>query len=128
MTKQEFEKRTITKVTEKEFDYIHSLYLLTAMDKDEFCRHYISLGDGEILRQVYACAVSSEIMRKEEHKMMDYIAGFLIGKAHAYNDTDFYNEAVRLIGQKEVTRKTLESGMPLWEEDAKFLKELLIEK
>lgn len=115
-------------VSEREFDYIHSLYMHTSMDKDEFCEHYIASGDGKILREVHARAVSEGMMHREAKNMLDYVATFLVGKAHAYNDTDLYNEAVRIIGQSEVTRKTLEEGLPLWEEDTKFLKELLTQK
>ena len=111
-----------------EFDYIRSLYMHTSMDKDEFCEHYIASGDSKILREVHARAVSEGMMHREAKNMLDYVATFLVGKAHAYDDTDLYNEAVRIIGQGEVTRKTLEGGLPLWEEDTKFLKELLTEK
>lgn len=115
-------------VSEREFDYIHSLYMHTGMDKDEFCEHYITSGDGRILREVHARAVSEGVLHREAKNMLDYVATLLIGKAHAYDDTDLYNEAVRIIGQSEVTRKTLEEGLPLWEEDTKFLKELLTQK
>ena len=48
-------------------------------------------------------------------------AEFLIGKASAYNDTDFYNKAVKLVGQKEVVTRKIKMGLPLWEEDVQYI-------
>ena len=53
------------------------------------------------------------------------LAEFLIGKACAYEDTDFYREAVKLIGQREVTLMKLRMDLPLWDEDKAYLKEIL---
>lgn len=125
MTQQEFEQRTQIKVSWEEFDYINSLYMSTDMDKDEFCRHYITSGDGEILRKVNEHAEKYETLYWEAKKMISSVSDILICKAHAYDDTNLYNEAVRLIGQKAVTRRTLEMGLPLWDEDKEFLNELL---
>ena len=49
------------------------------------------------------------------------LAIFLIGKACAYDDTDFYKEAVRLIGQRAVTVHKVRAGLPLWEEDINYI-------
>ena len=125
MTQQEFEQRTQIKVSWDKFNYINSLYMNTDMDKDEFCRHYITSGDGEILRKVNEHAEKYEMLYWEAKKMISYVSGILIGKAHAYDDTDLYNEAVRMVGQKAVTRGTIEMGLPLWDEDKEFLNELL---
>lgn len=125
MTQQEFEQRTQIKVSWDKFNYINSLYMNTDMDKDEFCRHYITSGDGEILRKVNEHAEKYETLYWEAKRMISYVSEILIGKAHAYEDTDLYNEAVRLIGQKEVTRRTIEMGLPLWNEDKEYLNGLL---
>jgi len=53
------------------------------------------------------------------------VAEFLIGKACAYEDTDFYKQAVKLVGQKKVTRMKLEMDLPLWKEDKEYIKENL---
>lgn len=53
------------------------------------------------------------------------LAEFLLGKATAYNDTDFYREAVRLIGRKAAVLYKVKSGLPLWEEDVVCLEEVL---
>ncbi|WP_170957586.1 hypothetical protein [Duncaniella freteri] len=36
-------------------------------------------------------------------------------------DTDFRREAVRLIGEREAVRLTMEEGYPLWDEDRAFI-------
>lgn len=50
---------------------------------------------------------------------------FLIGKSRAYDDTDFRRKAVKLVGERKVVLTTMEMGLPLWEEDMKFIKENL---
>lgn len=45
------------------------------------------------------------------------LTDFLIGKAHAYDDTDFRKEAVGLVGEMEVVKRIIELGLPLWDED-----------
>lgn len=74
MTQKEFEDRTGLKPTPEEFNYIHALYMNTAMDKDEFCE-----------------------------------------------DTDFYKQAVKMIGQREVTLRKIKMALPLWEEDMDYI-------
>lgn len=56
------------------------------------------------------------------------IAEFLVGKACAYEDTDFYREAVKLIGQRDVTLMKMRMDLPLWDEDKKYLIEVLADK
>ena len=51
------------------------------------------------------------------HIFIDNLTDFLIGKAHAYDDTDFRKEAVGLVGEMEVVKRTIELGLPLWDED-----------
>ena len=51
------------------------------------------------------------------------MADFLIGKAHAYNDSDFRREAVRLVGDKQVVLRTLSMELTLWDEDKDYIKD-----
>ena len=103
MTQQEFMERTGITPTAEDFDYIHAVYLNTSMNKDEFCKDFKKHGDSRIIRDVH----------------VDNLTDFLIGKAHAYDDTDtdFRKEAVRLAGEVEVVKRTIELGLPLWDED-----------
>ena len=56
---------------------------------------------------------------KELHDMES--VEFLLGKADVYKDTDFYKEAVKLIGEKEVVLTKVRMGLPLWEEDMEYI-------
>lgn len=46
---------------------------------------------------------------------------FLLGKSRAYNDTDFRNEAIKLVGEKEVVMRTIYLNLPLWNEDKEYI-------
>ena len=61
----------------------------------------------------------------QEQERKNDLAEFLIGKSRAYNDTDFRNEAVRLIGEKETIKKTIEMGLQLWDEDKYILLQII---
>ena len=78
MTQQEFEQRTQMKVSWDKFNYINSLYMNTDMDKDEFCRHYITSDDGEILRKVNEHAEKYETLYWEAKRMISYVSEILI--------------------------------------------------
>ena len=62
-----------------------------------------------------------EMKCERQKNAINELADFLIGKAHAYNDTDFRNQAVRLVGKVEVVKRTIELGLPLWDEDRKIV-------
>lgn len=78
-----------------------------------------------MLRDVHARAVNFELQDKQKQALIEEVAEFLIGKACAYEDTDFYKQAVKLVGQKKVTRMKLEMDLPLWKEDKEYIKENL---
>lgn len=63
-------------------------------------------------------------MRKRDNDLAD----FLIGKAHAYDDTDFRNQAVALVGETDVVKRTIELGLPLWDEDRKHILSIINEQ
>ena len=69
-------------------------------------------------------ATLKESMRQRNSDLTD----FLIGKAHAYDDTDFRKEAVRLAGEVEVVKRTIELGLPLWDEDRKVVLSMIEEQ
>lgn len=125
MTQKEFMERTGIAPTSEEFYYIHAVYLNTSMDKDEFCKDFKKYGGSSVLRDVHARAVNFELQDKQKQALIEEVAEFLIGKACAYEDTDFYKQAVKLVGQKKVTRMKLEMDLPLWNEDKEYIKENL---
>lgn len=128
MLQKEFEERTGIKPTEEEFDYIHAVYLNTSMNKDEFCEDFKKHGDSRITRDVHVRVLNYKMKCERQKNAITELADFLIGKAHAYDDTDFRNQAVKLVGEREVVRRTIELGLPLWDEDRKCILSMIDEK
>ena len=128
MLQKEFEERTGIKPTEEEFDYIHAVYLNTSMNKDEFCEDFKKHGDSRITRDVHVRVLNYKMKCERQKNAINELADFLIGKAHAYDDTDFRNQAVKLVGEREVVRRTIELGLPLWDEDRKCILSMIDEK
>ena len=77
------------------------------------------------MRDVHARAVNFKLQAAEQQAVIEEMAEFLIGKACAYEDTDFYRQAIKLVGQQKVTRMKLEMDLPLWDEDKEYIKENL---
>ena len=79
-----------------------------------------------ITEQAYDMAMSKIKAMKEQKSERDMeLAELLLGKAEAYDDTDFYNQAVNLIGMKEVISAKLRMDLPLWKEDKAYISENL---
>lgn len=128
MTQQEFMERTGITPTEEEFDYIHAVYLNTSMNKDEFCKEWKKYGDSRIIRDVHVRVLNYEMECERQKNAINELADFLIGKAHAYDDTDFRNQAVKLVGEMDVVKRTIELGLPLWDEDRKVVLSIIEEQ
>ena len=128
MTQQEFMERTGITPTVEDFDYIHAVYLNTSMNKDEFCKDFKKHGDSRIIRDVHVRVLNYEMKCERQKEVIDNLPDFLIGKAHAYEDTDFRKEAVRLVGEVEVVKRTIELGLPLWDEDRKVVLSMVEEQ
>ena len=128
MTQKEVEERTGIIPTAEEFDYIHAVYMNTSMDKDAFCKEYKKHGESRIIREVHVRVLNYEMKCERQKNAINELADFLIGKAHAYNDTDFRNQAVRLVGKVEVVKRTIELGLPLWDEDRKIVLSMIEEQ
>lgn len=130
MTQKEFEDRTGMKVNANEFGRVHDIYMACGddVDKDEFCTLWKGEKFGELLNMVtYEKNITEQAYEMSMKKIQNLqgqqaaksqeLAEFLIGKASAYEDTDFYREAVKLIGQREVTLMKLRMDLLLWDED-----------
>ncbi len=128
MTQKEFEERTGIVPTAEEFDYIHAVYMNTSIDKDAFCKEYKKHGESRIIRDVYVRVLNYEMKCKRQNDAINELVDFLIGKAHTYDDTDFRNQAVKLVGETEVVKRTIELGLPLWDEDRKYILSMIDEQ
>ena len=136
MTQKEFEDRTHRVVKPEDYYLIENLYMAAGnMKEDEFCQEFKAMcaydyANDEIeLRQclreigsrIGSMDAENRTMKMAMKTRNEKLAEFLIGKAHAYNDTDFRKEAVKLIGEAAVVRLTIEMELPLWEEDKKYI-------
>lgn len=128
MTQKEFEERTGIKPTEEEYAYIHAVYLNTSMNKDEFCEDFKKHGDSRITRDVHIRVLNYKMKCERQKNAINELAGFLIEEAHAYDDSDFRNQAVKLVGETDVVRRTIELGLPLWDEDRKCILSMIAEQ
>ena len=112
MTQKEFEERTKRMVKAEDFFIINQLYMATNMDKDEFCKEFQEMNNSirpgirqslrEISNRLGALEAQNATLKISMRKRDNDLADFLIGKAHAYDDTDFRNQAVKLVGEVEV--------------------------
>lgn len=140
MTQKEFEELTRRLITAEDYYLVENLYMAAGnMGKEEFCKEMRAMCayDGandrielrqclkEIGRHVGANDAELNFLKKKVASEKMELAEFLIGKACAYEDTDFYNKAVKLIGQHEVTLMKMRMDLPLWEEDKEFIKAVL---
>lgn len=137
MTQQEFEDRTGETVTPEEYARIEAMYMAAGnMDKDEFCKEFKKHGMSSLLEELFAKIQGQEnSINTLTKRYDDYIetttkknmelAIFLIGKSCAYDDTDFYRKAIRLVGRKAVILYKIKNGLPLWKEDERYLEEML---
>ena len=138
MIQKEFEERTGISMTADDFTTVHDIYMACGdrMDKDEFCTLWKGKKFWELLsrvtdekkitEQAYGIAMQKLSRTKEQQAERDMeLAELLLGKAEAYDDTDFYNQAVKLVGMKEVISAKLRMDLPLWNEDKAYISEIL---
>lgn len=139
MTQKEFEERTKWLVKAEDFHIINNLYMAAGnMDKDEFCKEFRDMqanGKIELRKSLREIGLRVGSMEAENHTLKkamkqrnDDLADILIGKAHAHNDTDLYREAIKLVGQWQTVKRTIEMGLPLWDEDKEYICAVLDEQ
>ena len=130
MTQKEFQDLTGRKVTEEEYQGIEKMYYAVPnMDKHEFCKRWLQTGKNPLTIELAKQATIASGMLEERnneledcHNRMEELAWYLIGKASAYDDTDFYNEAIRIVGRKAAVLHKVKMGYPLWKEDREYIK------
>lgn len=133
MTQQEFQDLTGRKVTADEYRNIEKMYYAVPnMDKHEFCKRWVQTGNNPLTIELTKQTVLLKGMLEERnneaedcHCKMEELAWFLIGKAVAYEDSDFYKEAIRIVGQKAAILHKIKMGYSLWKEDREYIKDNL---
>lgn len=132
MLKEEFEKLTGIEANEEYYRNIELIYegLPEYMDK-VYLTDAIN-GDSNkcinILSYMGACLRTLIGELEEKKKTMELCAHDLIHKAYNEDDSMSRNIAAMLIGEKETVFYTITEGLPLLEEDRKFLTELMKEE
>lgn len=133
MTQQEFTQRTGLELNEKQFNYVNEMYMRCAtLEKDAFCRDYKKHKDSEILDEIMDWATataeggrqSAELYFKLQREVAEknvVMAEFLLGKAAAYNDPDFENEALRLVNRQTTIKIKAMRGYPFSQEDLDYI-------
>lgn len=123
MTRQEFNERTGYTFNEEQYREVEAMYMAAGnMNKDVFCKDYKKHNDSALVAEFYNQSVALTEKYQSCRKVERETAELLIGKAHTYNDTDFRRAAIRLIGEREVVLITIAMGLPLFEEDAEYIK------
>jgi len=57
----------------------------------------------------------------DRRNKMNALKELLVSKSCAYEDVDFYNAAIELVGLREVVKCKIDLRLQLWEEDYAFL-------
>lgn len=123
MTRQEFNERTGYTLNEEQYREVEAMYMAAGnMNKDVFCKDYKKHNDSALVAEFYSRSVVLMEKHQSCRKVERETAELLIGKAHTYNDTDFRRAAIRLIGEREVVLITIAMRLPLFEEDAEYIK------
>ena len=140
MTRKEFENLTKRIIAPEDYRLIETLYMAAGeMDKVEFCKEiqimcaYDAANDRieirrclkELGKRVGTMDAEISFLKRETKRKQAELAEILIGKACTYQDPDLYREAVRLIGQREVTLMKLRMDLPLWDEDKQYIEDTL---
>lgn len=134
MTQQEFTARTGIEPSGCEWNTIEDMYLAAGnMGKDEFCDAYKIIGTAPLVKELHRQTASQrvtigELTNKiqELKNKIHYLAEVLIDQASKNADYNLYNEAVRAIGQRNVTLYKIENDFELWDEDHDYIKEKLL--
>ena len=121
MTLQEFTDRTGITVSEAKFKYIHSVYMMTLMEKDEFCEEWNKYADSKIIHDLHVKATNKEMENDILKRQLADQAHFLIEKSCKYNDPAMFDMAVSLIGKNNAVLYKLHHDLPLWDEDKTYL-------
>lgn len=143
MTQQEFENLTQRTTSAEDYRIIENLYMAAGdMDKREFCKELKAMcaydyADDKIILRRCLCEIGKRVAHLEDDNnklskankcRTGYLAEMLVGKAHKYGDIEMHREACCLIGHAAVVKMTIDMGLPLFDDDKKYICQLLDEQ
>lgn len=138
MLQNEFEERIGRSVSEEEFTDANAMYLAAgdAMDKDVFCREWMTIGESPLVRGLFDTAYNlnqalqehklmhkecQEIISDAADAMLDIEKEILDGETVEHTIWDLDKKVWWLVGQKQAVLRKLKKGISLSEEDVKFI-------
>lgn len=124
MTKLEFTQRTDIELTDAEYKNVETMYLEAGnMDKDDFCKDYKKHKDSTLLGVFFGQAErlkdKLDVMREERSQTVD----FLLKMAQTTGAIELLNQAIKLVGHKDVIKRKIRLGLAFWEADMEYIKE-----
>ena len=133
MLKQEFEELIKREVSENQYkgietayevlpEYMDKMYLVSAISNDDIGKAI------DVLSALGLCISELRDVIITERRKVESCAYDLIRRAHKDDDLEAREIAVRLIGERETVAYTVKEGLPLWEQDKKFIIELMKEE
>lgn len=147
MTQKEFEERIGRSVTEQEYLEAHAMYMNAGnMEKDEFCREWIKIGDMRLVKCLAETTYqlenalnehklrykeATEIVSDAADAMLKIEQVLLDGENVDHTSCEVYAaelldcKARCLVGAKEVVLRKIRMGTALTEEDKNYINEHL---
>jgi hypothetical protein len=129
MNNQEFTERTGLTPTIEEYQTIEAIYMAAGeMDKDEFCKEYKKCGNSRFVAELFrtACTLKGQYEERcneieDLHGQKNEMVDFLIDRAQAFSDKELLEKASVMVGQKEVIRRRIVKGHPLWAYETEWM-------
>lgn len=121
MTQQEFTDRTGIVPTTEEFARIHSIYMSTTLDKDQFCKDWKKHSESAIIDGQHIMNVSKELQLEKLAKERDELVNFLLREAQAFGDAALKRKAIEMVGYADVIRRLFDLGLELWPGDKDYI-------
>lgn len=121
MTKQEFTDRTGYTPNDQEFAKIHSTYMQTVLDKDEFCEDWKKHNESTIIESLHVVAVNRELRLEQLGRERSAMVDFLLREAQALGSAPLRNKAIEMVGHAEVIRRLFELRLDLWPGDKDYI-------
>ena len=121
MTQQEFTARTGYTPDDQEFAKIHSTYMQTILDKDEFCKDWKKHNSSAIIESLHVVAVNRELRLDQHERERSAMVDFLLERAQAFGDSALKNKAIEMVGHAEVIRRIFELRLELWPGDKDYI-------
>ena len=121
MTQQEFIDRTGITPTSQEFARIHSIYMSTPLDKDQFCKDWKKHSESAIIEGQHVINVSKELQLEKLTKERDELVNFLLREAQTFGDAALKRKAIEMVGHAEVIRRIFDLDLELWPGDKDYI-------